>query len=328
MGANSKIDWTDATFNPWRGCSKVSPACKNCYAMELVNRFGGDFLGKRVVAAESYWRQPIKWNGQSIIHCNTCGADSEPMIHKIADHCISHKTPCGCGSVDLVKRNIRVFCASLADIFEDWSGVLHTSDGQELYQPWHNAQPEFVASVAPCEGDHLTLDDVRARLFRLIGATPNLDWLLLTKRPENIVKMWPTWLKGFPADGSGGHGSGSRYLKNVWLGTTVENQEQADKRIPELVKCRDLSPVLFLSCEPLLSDILLSRCEFDRMDWLIAGGESGSDFRPMKIDWVRSLKDQCEELGTAFFCKQGAGKKSGKQYDLPDDLFYTKEFPR
>jgi protein gp37 len=288
MGKSTGIEWCDATFNPIRGCSKVSPACKNCYAMELVNRFGGDFLGRRVVAAEKYWKDPLKWNEQA----RKSGT------------------------------RVRVFCASLADVFESWDGPIHDHNGTQLYK--HPFGWTDVESNMP-----LTMDDVRGRLFDLFDATLNLDWLLLTKRPENILKMWPTWPKGFPSDGSGGHGSGSRYLKNVWIGTTVENQEQADKRIPELLKCRDLSPVLFLSCEPLLGPVDLDResmsfcnvegslvngeCEhslcrprtyLDYIDWIIVGGESGKDARPMNPAWAESLRDQCEAAGVPFFFKQ------------------------
>lgn len=290
MGKDSGIEWTDHTFNSWRGCSKVSPACAHCYAMELVNRFSGDFLGRRVVAAEKYWREPLKWNENA---------------------------------KKLGTRH-RVFCASLADVFESWDGPIHNHKDEQLYSAWHHAQPDWVASSSPCEGDPLTIDDVRQRLFELIDATPYLDWLVLTKRPENILKMWPTWPKGFPSDGSGGHGSGSRYLKNVWLGTTVENQEQADKRIPELLKCRDLTPVLFLSCEPLLGPVDLNQswklhrgdgfrlnrnqyhaeCPTRGIDWVIVGGESGKEARPMNPVWAESLRDQCNAARVPFFFKQ------------------------
>jgi protein gp37 len=119
---------------------------------------------------------------------------------------------------------------------------------------------------------------------------------------------------------------------NVFLGTTVENQEQADKRIPELMKCRDLSPVLFLSCEPLLEPIDFFRGASDwgnltEINWVIVGGESGPNYRYMSPHWVQSLHDQCKSAGIPFFCKQGSGQKSGRQYDLPDHLFSVKEFP-
>lgn len=240
MAENSKIEWTHHTFNPWRGCTKISDGCKHCYAETLSKRnpatlgIWGD-TGTRVVASDSYWKQPLKWN-----------RDAEKTGERP-----------------------RVFCASLADVFED-----------------------RLELVAP-----------RQRLFELIDRTPNLDWLLLTKRPENIKRLWPfgwyddqfTWA-------------------NIWLGTTVENQEQADTRIPELLRVP--AAVRFLSCEPLLEAVNL-RLTVDfiggssavkdiasDLHWVIVGGESGPGARPMHTKWARSLRDQCLAAGVPFFFKQ------------------------
>ena len=135
---------------------------------------------------------------------------------------------------------------------------------------------------------------VRDRLWALIRQTPNLDWLLLTKRPENIQGMLPAdWGDGYP---------------NVWLGTTVENQDQ-EKRIQELLKIR--ATVRFLSCEPLLGPIEIYdylRTDLDpninRIHQVIVGGESGAHARPMHPKWAKSLRDQCQKAGVAFFFKQ------------------------
>lgn len=285
MVKNSNIEWTDHTFNPWIGCQKVSPACKHCYAETQVNRFGGHFSAIRRITTDAYWKQPLRWNREAGLY--KWGAERYG------------KTP----------RRPRVFCASLADVFEKWDGHIHDSQGEVV---WHEAA-----------GETLDMDAIRDRLFDLIRETPNLDWLLLTKRPENIRDMWPKFYDQ--------HGDVIRYpMPNVWLGTTVENQEQADKRIPELLKCRDLSPVLFLSCEPLLGKVDLWQwlgCPEDevikdnpgsrlleagrlafgltpQIDWVIAGGESGSNARPMHPDWARSLRDQCKAAKIAFHFKQ------------------------
>jgi len=146
----------------------------------------------------------------------------------------------------------RVFCASMADVFERRA---------ELNEP-------------------------RKRLWPIIESTPWLDWLLLTKRPQNIGKMAP-WKSEWPS--------------NIWLGTTVENQKYAEKRIPLLTE-HDAS-VHFLSCEPLLGPINLSTW-IDDLEWVIAGGESGHYSRPMNPDWARNLRDQCEATDTAFHFKQ------------------------
>lgn len=262
MGANSKIEWTHHTFNPWRGCSKVSAGCANCYAETMSHRnpavlgVWGD-EGTRVVAAESYWSLPLKWNREA----QSAG------------------------------ERRRVFCASLADVFEDRA---------ELVNP-------------------------RRRLLDLIRRTTNLDWLLLTKRPENVRTMlceleaatsimgripfnvWLCdWLDGRPP-------------ANVWLGASVEDQATADERIPALLDCP--AAVRFLSCEPLLGPVDLYRGGWSflhplrpppgnkggwkqGLDWLIVGGESGPKARPMHPQWARSIRDQCREAGVPFFFKQ------------------------
>ena len=303
MVKDTGIEWADSTFNPWQGCSKVSPACANCYAMDHVNRYGGDFLGKRVMTSDGYWKDPLKWNKE---------AEKSGQMR-------------------------RVFCASLSDVFEDYQGPIVNHKGQRL-AVWPDGsritidQGDILPHIPGGPRSHwMTMSDARLRLFNLIDSTPNLVWMLLTKRPENILKMWPTWPKGFPSDGSGGHGSGSRYLKNVWIGTTVENQEQADKRIPELLKCRDLAPVLFLSCEPLLgpvefSDVSkrsdcvsqLGQPALNGIGWLICGGESGKNARPMNPQWALSMRDQCKAAGVSFHFKQwgefdAEGNRVGKK---------------
>lgn len=258
MSENSKIEWTDHTFNPWMGCTKVSPACANCYAeRDFDHRYKKvqwGPSGTRVVTSDANWQKPLTWNRT---------AESLGVRH-------------------------RVFCASLADVFEDWHGPMHDAKGRQLA---------------------LTMNDVRIRLFDIIDRTPNLEWLLLTKRPENISRMWPTW-EDAPAEYDGK----PAYMNNVWLGTSVENQEYADKRIPELLKCRDLSPVLFLSCEPLVGSVDIEHWLFNydspgvycgpSINWVIAGGESGPNARPSDANWFRSLRDQCEAASVPFHFKQ------------------------
>lgn len=234
MAENSKIEWTDNTFNPWVGCVKVSPGCQHCYAERdmtrkgrWANTWGPAQTAERIKTSADNWRKPLAWDKRAAKE----------------------------------GKRIKVFCASLADVFEDNPQVL----------------------------------DWRSDLWDLIELTPNLDWLLLTKRPENIkkfTKRWDTWGQ-LPA--------------NIWLGTTVENQEQAEKRIPELLRIP--AAVRFLSCEPLLGSIQLLH-HLDTGDnsmelhWVIVGGESGPNARPMHPDWARSLRDQCQAAGVPFFFKQ------------------------
>lgn len=246
MAENSKIEWTDSTFNPWVGCTKVSPGCDHCYAeTQMVRRkfveWGPNAERRRT--SEGNWKQPHKWNRDA--------------------------------AMTGVRR--RVFCSSLADVFD-------------------NAVP----------------DAWRDDLWALIGATPFLDWLLLTKRPQNISKMLPRLTDVLP-----------RPWPNVWLGTTVENQAEADRRIPHLLAVP--AAKRFLSCEPLLGPVDLTGIGLDvccgdtvittdrvhaccarpgGVDWVICGGESGANARPMHPDWARSLRDQCAAAGVPFFFKQ------------------------
>lgn len=290
MGEATKIEWTDHTFNPWRGCSKVHTGCKNCYAETQSKRNHGVLgiwgeQGTRVVASESMWREPLKWNAV---------ADAEG-----------------------VRR--RVFCASLADVFEDSSGQPRNSNGDALYVCQRCGKWCWQNDLSPhrCRDGgltervrHGTIDDVRRRLFRLIDATPHLDWLLLTKRPGNIQRMW----SDCAVEGNRQPHSDGR--NNVWIGTSISDQETADKAVPELLACRDLAPVLFLSAEPLvgpidLEDALPSEdqvairrghpCEFD---WVIVGGESGAKARPCRPEWARSLVRQCQLFEVPVFVKQ------------------------
>jgi protein gp37 len=140
-----------------------------------------------------------------------------------------------------------------------------------------------------------------ARLWNLIRETPNLDWLLLTKRPERIAASLPAdWGNGWP---------------NVWLGTTVENQKYADLRLPQLLAIPAV--VHFISAEPLLGPLELRRflqpaewssprfsARATRLTWVIGGGETGARARPLQLEWIRGLRDQCVESGTPFHFKQ------------------------
>lgn len=234
MGENSKIEWCDHSWNPWIGCTKVSAACDHCYAETLVSgRMGQPELwnGERRRTSVQNWNLPLRWNRRA----------AENGVRE------------------------RVFCASLADVF-----------------------------------DNQVSEDWRADLWTLIGKTPSLDWLLLTKRPQNVKTMMPAYWDG-------------RMPRNVWLGTTVENQIEADRRIPHLLRVP--ARVHFLSCEPLLGSVKLPSGWLNmdipvenpapyKIDWIICGGESGPGARPMHPDWARSLRDQCEQEGVPFLFKQ------------------------
>lgn len=174
------------------------------------------------------------------------------------------------------------------------------------FQAQHgHRQRVFCASLSDVFDNQWAKQD-RADLFRLIEATPNLDWLLLTKRPENIGDMIDDngWFKQIP--------------KNVWLGTTCEDQAAYDKRWTILKQFN--VRVRFISYEPAIGELSIRNHKV-KPDWLICGGESGQGHRPMQMPWVYRLMDECDEHFVPFFFKQMAGKKP-----IPDDLM-RRQFP-
>lgn len=315
MAENSNIEWCDHTFNPWRGCTKVSAGCAHCYA-ETLSKRNPKLLGEwgkgkpRVLASEEMWRQPLKWNAATeqdpFRECKACGwRGCAPFEWNRCASCES----------DLAGSPIarpRVFCASLADWLDD-----------EVPIEWFK------------------------RLLKLIHETPNIDWLLLTKRPQN----WRSRLEETDHDiiFDTGDFVASEWLAgrppaNVWLGTTVEDQVAADARIPVLLKIP--AKVRFLSCEPLLGPVDLVRSSglwsdlngeitpgYQQMrphvNWVIAGGESGPQARPMHPGWARSLRYQCLAAGVPFLFKQwgewcpGHNEKL-RMYHIPPDGILTR----
>ena len=153
----------------------------------------------------------------------------------------------------------------------------------------------FCASMADVFEWGADLSKVRTRLWSLIEDTPHLDWLLLTKRPHLAARLTP-WADDWPT--------------NVWVGTTAENQKFAEKRIPHLLELP--CAYRFLSCEPLLGPIDLAAWK-DGLHWVIAGGESGPFARPTQLQWVRELRDQCNEAGVAFHFKQWGSWRPSEQ---------------
>lgn len=265
MSENTKIEWCDHSWSPWRGCTKVSAGCANCYAETLSKRnpavLGQWGKGKPRVLAKN-WSDPVKWNRR--------------YSHSI------------------------------------------------YFEP---RLPAYRATVFPSLCDWLD-DEVPiewlARFLKLIHDTPNLTWLLLTKRPEN----WESRISGAVSNllQSGGNPAAvwaGRWLKhggqyspaNVWIGTSVEDQTNADWRIPELLKIPAVGR--FLSLEPLLGpvDAQMAFENFQALNpdlsrrsppvsWAIIGGESGHGARPCNVEWIRSLVAQGKHAGVATFVKQ------------------------
>lgn len=167
----------------------------------------------------------------------------------------------------------------------------------------------FVASMADVFEDRDDLVDHRDRLFRLVRDCPNLDWLLLTKRPQNVQQMVP------------GEWDHHGWPSNVWLGFTAEDQERYDERATALWSTLERRPaVVFVSAEPLLGPITDLTSAGMRPDWVIVGGESGPGARPMEPDWARSLRDQCVAEGIAYHFKQwGAWAPHARELGSPEE---------
>jgi protein gp37 len=252
----------------------VSQGCKHCYAEQLMDtryhkvKWGPE--GKRIRTSPANWKKPLKWDMTWWVECEVCGLR---QVFNQFGRCPDCEHP----MVATMKRaRQRVFCASLADVFE-----LKEDQKQEM-------------------------DLWRADLFDLIEKTPNLDWLLLTKRPENIGLMIP-W-----------DGLEKRIPTNIWWGFSAENQEEFDKRVPIMESFSRLyHQTYFVSIEPMLGKIDISdwldefdigdeegSCWSSPIDWVICGGESGPGARPLHPDWVRSLRDQCVEADVPFLFKQ------------------------
>lgn len=245
MAENSAISWCDHTMNPWVGCSEVSPACDNCYARTMMqDRYGRVVWGPGQPRVRTKtWSDPIKWN------------------RKAAE--TGYKP--------------RVFCASLADVFDN---------------------------EAP--------DEWRRDLWKLIEDTPNLRWILLTKRIGNVLKMVPlTWRSGY-------------WPKHAGIMATIANQEEWDRDYPKLFSVGCRAPWYGVSAEPLLGPIDIG--PHARPDWIITGGESGPGRRPLDMDAVRSLRDQCARNGIAFHHKQNGGLR-GKDNGCLIDGVEHKHFP-
>jgi protein gp37 len=223
---DSKIEWTDHTFNPWIGCQHVSPGCEHCYAEAMMDQRYGKVewgpRGQRQRTSDANWRNSIKWNAKARAFKQEHG------------------------------RRPRVFTASLADVFDN-----------QVPEEW------------------------RRDLFALIRECRRLDFLILTKRPQNIRKMLPSdWGDGYP---------------NVWLGVTAEDQVHFDQRWRHLQNIP--SAIKFISYEPALGPLRLSEARAFP-DWLISGGESGPGARPVDPQWIRDIIADCRRNGVTPFHKQ------------------------
>jgi protein gp37 len=233
MSKTTNIEWCDSTFNPWIGCTKVSPACDNCYAaVSTPSRTLGIKWGAgqpRHRTSEANWKQPLLWQ------------KNHEAFFKEHGH------------------RQRVFCSSLADVFDN------------------DVDPQW-----------------RVDLFALIVKTPNLDWLLLTKRIGNAGKMIGESICKIKSEVPYGDPKHPVlcWANNIWIGATICNQSEADRDIPKLLAVP--AAKLFLSIEPLLSEIefssvgsradrikQLGQKALNGIDWVIVGGNGESGKLPV-----------------------------------------------
>ncbi len=172
----------------------------------------------------------------------------------------------------------------------------------------------FSGSMCDVFEDRIDLLTPRLRLFALIEETPWLDWQLLTKRPQNVHRMVPWEWR-------------TRWPKNAWIGTTVEDQQRAEERIRHIEQLGTW--VRFLSCEPLLGPIdLTSWLTRSVVDWVIIGAESGPKRRPTELKWMVDLAEQCQARNVPVFIKQDTALHPGQQGRIPGDIWALKQFPR
>lgn len=267
MGADTKIEWAHHSFNPWYGCQKVGPGCDNCYAEGWAKRSGlvqwGVGADRRRSSAAN-WRKPLKWNAEA----------------------------------ERLGIRYRVFCASLADVFD-------------------NAVPA----------------EWRRDLFDLIEITPHLDWLLATKRIGNVERMIPdrwsvalplnVWLGITVTDQAEADRDIPKLLAVKTLGVRFLSIEPLLG--PVELDCVDRPPNWkqpIDECDDGIDPLRYrsARGEQRGIDWVIVGGESGPHARPMHPDWVRSLRDQCAAAGVPFLFKQWgewlpAGQDGNPEHD-------------
>lgn len=333
MAENSKIGWTDHTFNSWWGCVKVHRGCKHCYAEDMDNRWtrkgkkphwgpAPKFL-RRMILGE--WSEPYRWNE----------------------------------AAKAMDRRARVFCGSMCDFFEDYPDDIMMVDQQDgpicAYGKIMGRLREFpgfeerVLPTMPMQQGcyYWNMRALRWRTFQIIEETPNLEWLLLTKRPWNIREMVPAhWLHDqFKSEKA-------RWPKNVMTGTSPCNQTTAEDSIDHLIGVPGRH---FLSIEPQVGPVDLDRWMPDEVSygqcsacqkwgdvqkildgdlvvssecvrcahgihWVIAGGESGPEADETRMEHLEQVYTRVVRAGIPMFIKQLGSRPTlaGKPFPITD----------
>jgi len=299
--SKSNIEWTGETWNPVIGCTKVSEGCRNCYAEKRSRRLAAiadatvDRGGVPSIKMNSYTRVVKYKNDYPLAQWSNRVVCIEESL----------KIPMK------VRKPTTWFVNSMSDLFHPDVpfDFIDKVFAVMALCPRHTFQiltkrPERMAKYLDRDSELNRNSEVIGRVNK--QACFMCEWDLI---PEIIPFLLHAPIQYWP-------------LKNVWLGTSVENQETADERIPHLLKCP--AAIRFLSCEPLLGMIDLHNCfyrprmgpddPYKRLQsiilikWVIVGGESGPGARQFNIDWARSLRDQCRRVGVPFYMKQLGAK--------------------
>ena len=364
MASKTKIEWADASFNAWVGCTKVSPGCESCYAEDLMDRRLHDVewgKGKpRRRTSKNNWAQPLRWNRKA-------GADLLAASHILEDDKAgSHNHEWA-----LAVRRPRVFANSLSDWLDPEVPLEWLADFLNLIR-----QTPHLDWLLLTKRPQLFSERLQG-VLDLIGNRGTLDGAFLRAFVENMLRGWAGVTYSAPEVGR----------ENYWIGTSVEDQTRANQRIPNLLKIP--AKTRFLSCEPLIEPISLERwmhrtlgwreqdnvyacpgcgaighggyfsiptggddyisacseCGADaeeieghlvgNIHWVIVGGESGGNARPLNPSWARTLRDQCQAAGVPFFFKQWGewinvtrkGAADGQLVDHNGNVYDAREVP-
>jgi protein gp37 len=306
VGKVTGIEWTDATWNPIRGCSRVSEGCRNCYAEKIAGRFRGAGLPYEGLTAITNGK-PV-WNGQiQFVEDRLLDPLRWKPVFVACEVCGLRQYQCACEKFN--HRSRRIFVNSMSDLFHE---NVHEVDRTLIFAvmllcPQHTFQ---VLTKRP-ERMLAWLSEPGRRSAILKAASMLAFDLQSLKVYARIPKPWNATDVVYDC-GPNGDEAGCRVrdawpLPNVWLGVSVENQKAADERIPLLLQTP--AAVRLISAEPLLGHLRLdgflrSKPRDAVLDWVICGGESGSGARPMHPDWARGLRNQCVAAGVPFFFKQ------------------------
>lgn len=307
---DTAIQWAHHSFSVWRGCYKIAPGCRGCYAEQNIGvKFGG-----------------IQW-GKGKPRVKAKNLDELRKFDRAAAK---------------AGERHRIFINSLADFFEPNGSPIHDHNGNQLFKHDSGYRTEPPANHGQSE-THVKLSDLRDEAFNVFRECTNLDFLLLTKHGlvngvDNVYRDWPTTDGKFNCE----------RFPSIWLGTSASDHRTAHRMLESLFKCRPLAGKLFLSYEPATEPVAWDQIpNLDQLDWMIIGGESdqpGNTTRPFNLDWARDAIAACRRYGIAPFMKQvgsyaidpnkfdgrlqvRVGQEKGGDMDLWPEEIRVREFP-